>query len=98
MQMAVRPKPTEAMLAASPMSLVRTLQRSLIRPVAGFACSQKNRKFACSRSFRNWSSSGEIGLGIGGGVDGAAGGAAAGFAELLAGAGGAGACAWAWRS
>src|SRR5258708_20518962 len=27
-------------------------------PVFGLACSQKNKKFALSRSFKNWSSSG----------------------------------------
>ena len=48
MQMAVRPKPVDAMLAARLVSLVRTLQRSLISPVCGLACSQKNRKLACS--------------------------------------------------
>ena len=46
MQMAVRPKPVEAMLATMPVSLTRTLQRSLIRPVCGLACSQKKRKLA----------------------------------------------------
>ena len=68
MQIAVRPKPVEAMLAATVVSFVRTLQRSFVSPVFGFACSQKKRKFACSKSLRNWSSCGESAVGEGEGA------------------------------
>ncbi len=65
MQIAVRPKPVEAMLATMPVSVVRALQRSLIKPVCGLACSQKKRKLLRSRSSRNCSSSGEKAFGGG---------------------------------
>ena len=47
MQMAVRPKPVAAMLAAVRESLAaRTLKRSRTSPVAGSVCSQKKSKVA----------------------------------------------------
>src|SRR6202022_1866374 len=58
MQRAVKPKPVAAILATVSWSLACTLQRSFTMPVFGLACSQKNKKFALSRSFKNWSSSG----------------------------------------
>src|SRR5579863_862184 len=60
MQNAVRPNPVAAMLAATSLSGARTLHRSLVRPVCGSDCSQKNWKLAFSTCSRKSSSSAEI--------------------------------------
>ena len=68
MHRAVKPNPVAARLATVLLSGARTFARSRTRPVWGFACSQKNRKLACSSSFRKGSSAGVRRVGAGGGA------------------------------
>src|SRR5262245_1366968 len=59
MHRAVRPNPVAAALATSRASGPSALERSLTRPVAGSAASQKNKAQARSSSSRNLSSAAE---------------------------------------